>query len=85
MLLLHAERFPEGPAWLYEFKLDGYRAVAAKSAGRVTVWSRNENDFSSRYPEITAALARLPDDTVVDGEVVALDEEGRPSFNALQN
>jgi ATP-dependent DNA ligase len=48
------------------------------------VLSRNENDFS-RYPGIAAALANLPDDTVVDGEIVAIDPEGRPSFNALQN
>lgn len=68
-----------------ELKLDGYHAIAAKSAGRVELWSRNENDFGSRYPAIAAALAKLPDDTVVDGEIVALDPEGRPSFNALQN
>jgi ATP-dependent DNA ligase len=46
---------------------------------------RNDNDFGPRYPRIAAALARLPDVTVVDGEVVALGEDGRPSFNALQN
>ncbi len=83
MLLLRTERLPEGPAWLYE--LDGYRAVVAKSTGRVRLWSRNENDFGQKYPAIAAALAQLPDDTVVDGEIVALDPEGRPSFNALQN
>jgi bifunctional non-homologous end joining protein LigD len=85
MLLLRTERLPEGSAWRYELKLDGYRAVAAKSAGRVRLWSRNENDFGQKYPAIAAALAQLPDDTVVDGEIVALDPEGRPSFNALQN
>jgi ATP-dependent DNA ligase len=85
MLLLRTDRLPEGPAWLYELKLDGYRGVAAKSAGRVGVWSRNENDFGQKYPTIAAALAKLPDDTVVDGEIVALDPEGRPSFNVLQN
>jgi ATP-dependent DNA ligase len=63
-----------------ELKLDGYRAVAAKTAGRVKVCSRNENDFGQKYPAIAAALATLPDDTVVDGEIVALDPEGRPSL-----
>jgi ATP-dependent DNA ligase len=85
MLLLRTERLPEGSGWLYELKLDCYRAIAAKSAGCVRVWSRNENDFGVRYPAIAKALTKLPDDTVVDGEIVALDEERRPSFKTLQN
>jgi len=47
--------------------------------------SRNDNDFSVRYAGVTAALAKLPDDTIVDGEIVALDAAGKPSFNVLQN
>ena len=47
--------------------------------------SRNDNDFTSRYPSIAGALSGMPDDTVIDGEVVALDAEGKPSFNMLQN
>jgi DNA ligase D-like protein (predicted ligase) len=85
MLLLRADRLPESPNWLYELKLDGYRAVAAKADGRVQLWSRNENDFATRYPAIAAALQDLPDGTVVDGEIVAMDTSGKPSFNALQN
>ena len=73
MLLLRTERLPVGPEWVYELKLDGYRAIAAKAAGRVQLWSRNENDFGLRYPSIAKALATLPDETVVDGEIVALD------------
>jgi hypothetical protein len=46
--------------------------------------SRNDNDFTRRYPAITAGLAGLPDETVVDGELVAFDESGRRSFNALR-
>jgi hypothetical protein len=85
MLLLRKERLPEGPEWVYEVKLDGYRALAIKSGGRLQLRSRNGNEFNSRYPAIAAALEALPDETVVDGEVVALDAEGRPSFNLLQN
>jgi bifunctional non-homologous end joining protein LigD len=85
MLLLKTERLPEGPRWLYELKLDGYRAIAYKRGGRVRLRSRNDKDFDARYPGVLKGLAKLPDDTVVDGEVVAFDEEGRPSFNALQN
>ena len=70
---------------LYELKLDGYRAIAAKADGRVQLWSRNEKDLGSRYPGVVQALAHLPNNTVVDGEIVALDEAGKPSFSALQN
>ena len=85
MLLLRMDRLPEGANWLYEIKLDGYRALAIKTSGKVQLRSRNDNDFSLRYPGITKALAALPDDTVIDGEVVTLDESGKPSFNTLQN
>ncbi len=84
MLLLSSESLPEGPEWLYELKLDGYRALAIKTDRTVQLRSRNDNDFASKYPLIPKALAAMPDETVLDGELVALDASGRPSFNLLQ-
>lgn len=85
MLLLRTESLPAGEQWLYELKLDGYRAIAWKRNKDVHLRSRNDNDFTRRYPKVAKALANLPDNTVIDGEVVGFDAEGRPSFNALQN
>jgi len=85
MLLLRTDSLPSGENWLYELKLDGYRAIAFKRNGVVCLRSRNDNDFNIRYPQVVAALKLLPDNTVIDGEVVAFDDDGRPSFNALQN
>lgn len=85
MLLLRTERLLEGPLWQYELKFDGYRAIAIKSGPSVHLRSRNDNDFNDRYPQIAGALRAMPDETVIDGEVVALDADGRPSFNLLQN
>ena len=70
---------------MYQLKLDGYRAIAYRTRSKVCLRSRNDNDFSLRYPAVLDGLAALPDETVIDGEVVAFDAEGRPSFNVLQN
>jgi len=86
MLLLSTDRLPDDRSkWEYQLKLDGYRAIAFKTRNTLHLRSRNDNDFSRRYPAVLRGLAKLPDETVIDGEIVALDEEGRPSFNALQN
>ena len=85
MLLLRTDTLPDSKDWLYELKLDGYRAIAFKRDGTVHLRSRNDNDFSGRYPGVVKGLAKMPDNTVIDGEVIAFDDDGRPSFNALQN
>src|SRR5271156_1842349 len=72
----------DGPGWIYEIKLDGYRAIAVKSGG-VNLFSRRRKLFNTQYPDLVEALAELPEGTVVDGEVVALDDSGRPNFNLL--
>jgi bifunctional non-homologous end joining protein LigD len=79
MLLLRTESLPSGQQWLYELKLDGYRAIAFKRNGAVYLRSRNDNELNGRYPAVVEALAKLPQNTVIDGEVVAFDQEGRPS------
>jgi DNA ligase D-like protein (predicted ligase) len=86
MLLLRTDALPaDAVRWEYQLKFDGYRAVAFKTGGLVHLRSRNDNDFGARYPAIVKALRQLPNETVIDGEVVALGDDGRPSFNALQN
>src|SRR5687768_16994806 len=79
MLLLRTDALPSGEQWVYELKLDGYRAIAFKSKGEVHLRSRNDNDFNLRYPAVVKALSNRPENTVIDGEIVALDQEGRPS------
>jgi bifunctional non-homologous end joining protein LigD len=79
------EKPPTIGDWIYELKFDGIRLIAIKDREKVSLLSRNQNDLSTRFPEIVDAIKNLPaDECVVDGEVVALDEEGRSSFQLLQ-
>jgi DNA ligase D-like protein (predicted ligase) len=81
---LSVSKLPEGLEWVWEIKLDGYRALAVKSGTGVTLFSRRRKSLNSQFPYVVEALAALPAGTVVEGEVVAIDERGRPNFNLLQ-
>jgi bifunctional non-homologous end joining protein LigD len=85
MECLAVPKLPDGSNWVYEIKLDGYRALAVKSAGKLNLCSRRRNSFNRQYALVFEALADLPDNTVIDGEVVALNESGLPDFNLLQH
>jgi DNA ligase D-like protein (predicted ligase) len=85
MLAIAVMKLPEGPTWAYELKFDGYRAFGIKAGDRVRMLSRNGKDFTKRFASIAHALEALPDETVIDGEIIAYGDDGRPSFNVLQN
>jgi ATP-dependent DNA ligase len=65
--------------------LDGFRLEAIRNGAETTLYSRNQNILNERFPYIAKALSGLPTGTILDGELVALDPEGRPNFNLLQN
>jgi ATP-dependent DNA ligase len=85
MLCLAVTKLPDGPKWQLELKLDGYRGIGIKTNGGAHLASRNGKNLSERFPTVTRALNRLPDETVIDGEIVAVNDDGLPSFNLLQN
>jgi bifunctional non-homologous end joining protein LigD len=71
--------------WLYEIKFDGWRALALRGGAQIKLLSRNEKDLGAKFPEITEAVAALRvSDVILDGEIVAIDEAGRSSFQLLQ-
>lgn len=78
-------KLPGDADWQYEVKLDGYRALAIKNPNDVRLLSRRNNVLNAQFPEIAAALGDLEDGIMLDGEVIALDQQGRPSFNFLQH
>jgi bifunctional non-homologous end joining protein LigD len=85
MLAQPAERAFSGAGWLFEPKLDGYRVLAAREKGEAQLLTRNGNDCGASFPEVGRAVAALPfDRLLLDGEVVALDSAGVPSFQRLQ-
>ena len=85
MLAETAEKAFTDPAWLFELKYDGFRVLAERQGGAVHLVYRRGSDAALTYPDVARALTALPfGDLVLDGEVVVLDEEGRPSFQRLQ-
>ena len=62
------QQLPEGDAWTYELKFDGYRCLAAKDSTGVTLWSRRANRFTDQFPTIADACEHLLPDTLLDGE-----------------
>jgi bifunctional non-homologous end joining protein LigD len=85
MECLPVAKLPQGLQWSYEIKLDGYRLEAVKKAGKTTLYSRRGNILNRKFHYIATALEGLPDETVIDGELVALDEKGKSDFGLLQN
>jgi DNA ligase D-like protein (predicted ligase) len=85
MYALAVQNIPEGKEWLYEVKFDGYRCLVGRDKDGVTLWSRRGNLFTSQFPHIARACEQLPPDTLLDGEIVAIDKNRRISFNLLQH
>jgi bifunctional non-homologous end joining protein LigD len=86
MLCEPVRALPRGEEWVFEIKLDGFRIIASKAKGdEVTLWSRNANSLNRKFFYIAEALRFLPRETILDGELVALDEGGRPQFSLLQS
>jgi bifunctional non-homologous end joining protein LigD len=84
MLCESGERPPEEREWRYELKLDGFRAIGRKSGRSAQLWSRNQKDFTGRFAGLSYGYRGPPNDSVIDGKIVALDVNGKPSFNLLQ-
>jgi len=85
MLAIPTARAFDNPDWLFEIKWDGYRAVAFIEEGRVRLMSRSQNDLTAQFPELGALPQFVKAErAILDGEIVALDDEGRPSFSLMQ-
>jgi bifunctional non-homologous end joining protein LigD len=85
MLATLADRPPSGEGWLFEIKFDGIRVLAARRGAGIELYGRSGQLITGRYPDLVRALLALPvEQFLIDGEIVALDESGRPSFQRLQ-
>ena len=80
------KKTPDGPDWLHEIKLDGYRMHARLDAGRVKIITRRGNDWTQKYPAIAKTIAGLSaQDAYLDGELCGVMPDGRTAFNLIQN
>jgi ATP-dependent DNA ligase len=81
-----ADKLPSGSQWLHEIKHDGFRVIARKEGPRVRLYSRPGNDLTYRFPLIVESFARLRSRScIIDGEAVACDESGVPSFERIRS
>jgi bifunctional non-homologous end joining protein LigD len=85
MLATLSDKPFDNPAWLFELKMDGIRALVCKEGGRIDMWTRNARQLSNRFPVLAKALTEVAADSVIlDGEIVALDEKGYSHFSLIQ-
>jgi bifunctional non-homologous end joining protein LigD len=75
---------PVGEKWTFEIKFDRYRCIAVKHGREVTLFSRNQKVLNRRFSSVVQALASLGGDFALDGELIALDSQGKPSFELLK-
>src|SRR5688572_15354470 len=86
LMLAEAREQPfSRPGWIFEIRYDGFRVLGARERGEPRILYRRGRDATDVFPEVARALAELAhDDVVLDGEIVVLDAEGRPSFQRMQ-
>ena len=78
------DEVPGGNSWIHEYKYDGYRLLIATGQGVATAWTRNGKDWSDKFKVLVKAASTLPAGCLIDGEAVALDDDGKPNFQLLQ-
>ncbi len=78
------DEVPAGESWIHEYKYDGYRLLLAVGERVATAWTRNGKDWSDKFKALVKAAAKLPAGCLIDGEAVAIDDDGKPSFQLLQ-
>jgi len=85
MECLSAKKLPTGKQWTYELKLDGFRVETIRTEDRVSLYSKQGKLLTGQFMQVALELEELPPETALDGELVAVDNNGVPRFNLLQN